>query len=518
MKKHSVSLIALNPQGEHSINIHLLKLYAEKDPQISEYAEIKLHFFDCLIPAQSNGTQYILKKILDDKSDMIGFSCYCWNIEEVLRLVNLIKLINPQKEIFLGGPEASCNAKHILSTEKNVDMIIKGEGEESFKKLMLYKIGILKDLNEVENLIFRREKEIIQNKESYISNLKEVPPIFANNSIDIKKFGENLYCFETKRGCHYHCSYCFHHKGSHEIREYPMEYVKKELDALLSSDLKYIWIVDPCFNDNEERSLEIIQYIVENNHKDIAFGFEVRNETLTEKFIQEMSKLKTIRFVAMGLQTVNKNALKAVNRALDIPKFEQNFELIKKHFSNEIRIHIDLIYGLPFDNLEGYKESIDYALGLGGIIFTQPLKILKGTKLFIDADKYGIVYNPESPHEVLYNDTFSYEDMCGAEKINAALSLYQCNSDIKSWIEHVARQCNIRISEVFQEVAESLWNKEYDSFFQNYREFSLGYLMEVVGGILKDSYGITFEIPEHVNKEEKVQLYWGSVAKQEFYK
>lgn len=513
MKK--VSLIALNPMNVISTNLYLLKEYANKDKRIADSYNFILHFFDSLIPDQSNAIDLIIRQIIDDESEIVGFSTFCWNVGTILKCAEIIKKVKPSISIFLGGPEATGNADNLLKKYRFIDCIIAGEGEIAFKEYLLYKIGLIKK-NGVANLVYLECDQTVHNEEKMVTDLDEIPALFSSGAMDVNLIGEKLYSFETLRGCQYKCSYCFHHKGCHMIRKYSLKRIFAELDMLLSSKtLKYIWIIDPCFNDDEERSIQIIRHIVENNVNQIEFGFEIRNETMSELFIEEMSKLSNIKFVAMGLQTTQKESLEAVHRELNIQKFEENIKLVKKYFDKDISIHVDLIFGLPNNNIKIYKEDINYVLGMGCEIFTQPLKILPGTDLAKETEKYGFVVNDEPPYEIVCNSSFSYEDMCEAKKINAMLNLFQASDYIRNIVEQICKKQKMKYADVFQELGDYFWRKGATILFTNYVSVEEKELVTLMQNIVKDVYGINCTVECTV--ENELQLDWGSVAKQQKY-
>ena len=82
----------------------------------------------------------IREKIMDEKPDCIGYSCYIWNIEKILKL---IKALNEKARFIniLGGPEISMNRIRLLPEAKVVDFYVIGEGERILLNLMRYIIG-----------------------------------------------------------------------------------------------------------------------------------------------------------------------------------------------------------------------------------------------------------------------------------------------------------------------------------------------------------------------------------------
>lgn len=517
MEKKKVLLIGLNPNNVHGTAPYYLKAYAYTDAYIKENIDIQIQFYDVLVPQQSNGIELISRKILLSDCDIVAFSTYCWNIEEVLKIISIIKLIDSQKTIILGGPEVSGNTKEYLNNYKEIDYLIDGEGEIAFKEFLLYYLNQLEDVTLVHNLVYRNYNSIVANPIQILDDINEIPSIYSTELLNVNNIGTNLYSYETKRGCQYKCEYCFHHRGIHYIREFDVERVKMELGYILDSKLKYVWIIDPCFNENEERTIEILQYIQQNNKNDIEFGFELRNETLSEKMILELSKIKTTRFFAMGLQTLNRKSLKAISRDFDQKKFEDNMSIIKKYFPKEEQIHIDLIFGLPEASLVDYKEALDYCINLGATVFTQPLKILSGTTLFEKKNQYGYICSKIAPYEILANSTFPYEDMCKARHINVALYLFQLHPVIRKWYEHIKIQMNKKHSDIFEEVGEYMWKCGMNQFFMNYKQFPLGYVINTMKIVFKELYGYDADRDECVDFNKKVQIDWGSICNLQTY-
>ena len=72
----------------------------------------------------------ILRRISKFDADIIGFSCYIWNIEMTCHIISLIKQVRPQTIVFVGGPEVSYTAEEILRDHPDIDYVLQGEGED----------------------------------------------------------------------------------------------------------------------------------------------------------------------------------------------------------------------------------------------------------------------------------------------------------------------------------------------------------------------------------------------------
>jgi anaerobic magnesium-protoporphyrin IX monomethyl ester cyclase len=80
--------------------------------------------------------EHIAAEIYEQKPDIIGFSCYIWNISRILWLIRHLRLVLPQAYFVVGGPEVSFDPEHLLASYPQVDAVIVGEGEESFPDLV----------------------------------------------------------------------------------------------------------------------------------------------------------------------------------------------------------------------------------------------------------------------------------------------------------------------------------------------------------------------------------------------
>ena len=137
MNKKKVILISLNWANHFSLALGYLKAYALKDNFIRENADIEIIDFD----TETLNVQQIVYYLSQSRPDIIGFSCYCWNIDKVLDIARIIKTIYPHIKIVLGGPEVGPVGTKYLNENHFMDVVIKGEGEITFAELLKYYLG-----------------------------------------------------------------------------------------------------------------------------------------------------------------------------------------------------------------------------------------------------------------------------------------------------------------------------------------------------------------------------------------
>ncbi len=137
MNKKKVALISYNWANHFSLALGYLKAYALKDSFIRDNADIEIVDFD----AEMLNVQQVVYYLTQTKPDILGFSCYCWNIEKVLDTARIMKTIYPQIKIVFGGPEVGPVGPKYLRENWFIDVVIKGEGEITFAELLKSFLG-----------------------------------------------------------------------------------------------------------------------------------------------------------------------------------------------------------------------------------------------------------------------------------------------------------------------------------------------------------------------------------------
>ncbi|MFS8630576.1 MAG: cobalamin-dependent protein, partial [Bacillales bacterium] len=141
----------------------------------------------------------IVTDLIKRNPDVVGFSCYIWNIEDSIKIIKLIKKINPSVQTVFGGPEVSYDAPDWLERIPELDFIISGEGEKAFKDL-LYAFNGEKSLREVGGLAYRENGEIRFNPQTEKLDLSAMPSPFRFEE-DLPHLPKRITYIETSRGC-----------------------------------------------------------------------------------------------------------------------------------------------------------------------------------------------------------------------------------------------------------------------------------------------------------------------------
>lgn len=435
-------LVGINSKYVHTnLAIRYLKKYVE------EKSEIKIEMYETNI---NNNLMKMVRDIIEFSPENLFFSTYIWNKEIIFKVISEIKKVMPSVKIILGGPEVSYDPINIMNDVKEVDAIIIGEGE---RIILNY---LTKDIHEVKGVYFREDNKILFNGlEGLIMDLDEVPfPYKDEELLDVHK----IVYYESSRGCPFSCSYCMSSIDK-SVRYFSVERTKKDLKKFIDIGTRLVKFVDRTFNLKKERYLEIWQFLLDNYRKDITFHFEINANIFDDEVLEFLKKVprKFFQF-EIGVQTINKEAMKSIKRNNILDKLSHNVKFINKN----IHLHLDLIAGLPYEDYESFGKSFDYVYDTGcEMIQLGFLKILKGTDMVNSVDKFNYKYLDFPPYEVLSNDFISYKEICRLKDIEEAVDMYYNSNKFKYSVKFIIDNFYKSPFKFFEEIGDFYKEKGY---------------------------------------------------------
>lgn len=352
----------------------------------------------------------VADRITAEKPDIIGFSCYIWNIEKTYELIKLVKKTLPDSVIILGGPEVSYNAAEVLENPL-IDYVISGEGEKPFALLC----KAIADNISADSIAGVCRKGHI----SAPYTPDEIPPSPYTEEY-FAALGGRIAYLETSRGCPYSCAFCLSGRCGN-ARFYPLSRAFDEMLRLASSGTKTIKLVDRTFNANKERAKEIIRFIKANYDEKIprgvCFHFEIAGDILDDETIELLNSMPVHSVqLEIGMQSFNEKTLAYINRKTNTEKLCRNIKRLTA--AGNIHIHIDLIAGLPYEDIISFADSFNKAYSLNSNMLQLGfLKLLHGADMREDEKKYPCIYSKTPPYEVISTPWLSASEMDYLRKI-----------------------------------------------------------------------------------------------------
>ncbi|MCT4509186.1 MAG: B12-binding domain-containing radical SAM protein [Tepidibacter sp.] len=385
----------------------------------------------------NNSVDYILKEIYKQKSDIVVFSTYIWNVDDTIKICKNLKKVSPHIKILLGGPEVSYDFEEFMREHKCIDYIIYGEGELTFREFIEYSLG-KKDIDNVDGLVYREDEAVMVNKpRELIQDLNIIPSPYEN--IDKKEYENRIVYYETSRGCPFNCQYCLSStiKG---LRFFDIDRVKMELKNLIDASVKQVKFVDRTFNAKKEYALDIMRFIMENDNGFTNFHFEVTAHLIDDDMLEFLSKCSPGLFqFEIGVQSTNEKTLKEVGRTQN---FERLSHVVNKVSSfKNIHQHLDLIAGLPYEDYESFRNSFNTVFNLDiEQLQLGFLKMLKGSGIRKNSKKHEYIFKDYTPYEVLGNKYMTYDEILKIKDIEEVLEIYYNSNNFKLSMDYIIKK------------------------------------------------------------------------------
>lgn len=439
-----ILLTAINAKYIHSnLAIYSLRACAGEYKSQIELAEFTIN----------NQKDYILEEIYKRKPDILCFSVYIWNLDYVESVAREFKKICPDTPVWVGGPEVSYEVEDFLTSHPEIDGVMIGEGEETFREVCGYYAGN-RELDGIRGIAYRDNNGIRVTESRAIMDMSRIP--FCYDTME--DFSNRIIYYESSRGCPFSCSYCLSSVDK-SLRFRDTELVKKELLFFINQKVPQIKFVDRTFNCNHAHAMEIWRFIKEHDNGVTNFHFEISADLINEEELKLISDMRPgLIQLEIGVQSTNEVTIKEIHRTMKLERLKEVVRVIQS--GANVHEHLDLIAGLPYEDYDSFARSFDEIYELKpNQLQLGFLKVLKGSFMYEHADEYGIIYHDKPPYEVLSTKWISFDDVLRIKKVEEMLEVYYNSGQF----------------EITMKLMDVLYDSAFD-FFQR-----LGYFYEEKG-------------------------------------
>lgn len=378
-----------------------------------------------------------LSEIITYDPDVIGLSCYIFNIEATKQFILKLHDALPKCLIILGGPEVTYNPDPLWNYP--INGIILGEGEFSFWDAVLNK--------ETSGYQTARQlkTEILKTDLSRLEKLDS--PYFLE--FDQKDMDKRYLYVETSRGCPYGCAYCMA-SLDRKVRMFRESYMDQFFDQLKQTSVRQVKFLDRTFNVEPNRALRLGNQCLSMPSL-MHFHVELVGDTLHPKLIDFFQTKALERFrMEIGVQSFQPKTLQAVGRACDLDKLH---EVIKGFAELNAHQHTDLIAGLPYETLDLFKLSYQKLIHLKPFeIQVGILKLLHGTILYQLQNIYGYEAEYVAPYQITQSKWMTLEDIKQVEYVAKATEKCYNSQRLKKELDQLFSDANIPTFDVMAEM------------------------------------------------------------------
>ncbi|HMM05711.1 MAG TPA: DUF4080 domain-containing protein [Clostridiales bacterium] len=427
--------------------------------------------------------------------DVMAFSVYLWNRETVLKLLSLVKEALPETVLILGGPEPT----YATEAFSPYGFVVPGALEPLWPHLLTAiaggedpqgSMGLLSGSFFAEDWKFPYREE------------------------DLSALKHRLVYYETSRGCPYRCAFCL--SSAEEQRAYlPLERVKKELDFFLHHEFSVVKLVDRTFNAPKERAKEILRYLLDHYRAGITFHFELKGELLDRETVDLLTAAPRNYFqVEIGIQSLNEKTLAESCRFAQWQQTKAYYqELIA---ADSLHTHFDLIAALPHEDLTSFAQGFNEVMSLyPDYLQLGFLKLLPGTKLAEERERFGYIAETFPPYEVVRSKDISTAELHRLKKIDHFMDTVYNKGNLRQTLRFALKNNGNDSFTLFSALAESadyettlqtllpqegaVWHSllRFDDFLQNHGATVTAAEERELKGFLQDKKAVEAVLPHY---------------------
>lgn len=364
-------------------------------------------------PLMSYGNdRSILEFIIDFKPDVVGMSCYLWNIERSLFIAQEIKKVLPSCLLVLGGPEMTPENQFLMK-HQDFDIGVVGEGEGTWESLL----GSSFNSKTISGLLLPTQKKgwHFTGFSSSFIDLHQLPSPFLNGTL--QGHLKEVLWVESIRGCVNRCAYCYYHKKFTGIRAFSLDRVLDEIRMARDRGMKEVVFLDPCWNRHPRRRDFLDRLLEINGDRTLKLYAECEVEEIDLKTAHRMAQSGFVE-LEVGLQSIKKETLHHIHRRFNSKRFLKSIQFLQ---SSGIEVMVDLIAGLPGEGLQDIVKSLHWVLDNEAYdsLMLYPLSLIPSTELYHLSEPFGLKAMPYPPYMVTQTSHL------GAEEIRQAFIEYE---------------------------------------------------------------------------------------------
>lgn len=392
----------------HLNSLLWLEANVKADPEVCAHYDFHFRAF-----LHDQPKEWCLRDIWDLQPSVVALTCNLSNVQVTFDFCRRLRLILPEVMIVIGGPESG-DPSHILRRHRYIDVLVLGEGELPFTSLLkAWLIGTEHPLDGIPGIAFRADDGI--HAQELDASIRDLSSLVSPYSTDFIREMSGVVLYGTSRGCPHSCTFC--RWNSAPRRFFPVEQVERELGAILDNPkVRIVLLTDAELNLKTERTRRLIHFVKDRNVHGTRLRAFFDFLRLDEDLLQLSREAGFLDPISIGLQSCTPGVLELSNRRwYGLADIEAALPVLSRFYPDT---KYDVMYGLPGDDYESFKQTLRWCLehGVQYPIFHR-LMVVPGTELLKNAERYGLVFDRESPHLVYASESYTYSDLLRIEEL-----------------------------------------------------------------------------------------------------
>ena len=381
-----------------------------------------------------------------NETNILGLTAMTPTVSSAIEIARAVKSVKPDLPVIMGGPHATLLPAETMAVAPEVDIIVRGEGEETFINL-LSALEDKKPLEKVLGITYRKDGVVIDNSPSpELSDLDSLP-FLAYHLLPLKSYKPHpphgraspFAVLITSRGCPYNCGYCSKPVFGKRFRGQSPARITDEIVWLQEQyGVREIAFYDDSFTLDMDRAYQICEEIIRRK-LNIIWSCETRVNLVTEKLLKKM-KQSGCYSISYGLESGSQEILDVIEKGTTI---EQAVEAVRYTHEAGIDAIGYFMVGSPGETPDTIRETIRFAKKLkvdfAQFSITTPFPRTKLYDLYLEGGG-----NPEIP----------WEDYVYAASSEGSAPVFESDSlsreDIIRWESKAYREFYLRPSYIWQ--------------------------------------------------------------------
>ena len=354
-------------------------------------------------------------EVVRQAPDILAATCWLFNHEVLMHVISRVKAMLPRCVVALGGPEFLGHNEDFLRTNRFVDCVFRGEGEETFPQwLACWQQP--KEWTRITGLCFLDTEG--QYHDNGLSRVMAFDKLVNPEQSPFFNWSKPFVQLATTRGCFNTCAFCVS-GGEKPVRTLSVEAIRERVRLIHEKGIRNIRVLDRTFNYQSHRAKALFDLFRE--FPDMRFHLEIHPALLSEELKQELASMpKGLLHLEAGIQSLHEEVLTVSRRAGKLADALEGLRYLCA--LDNMETHADLIAGLPLYHLSQIFDDVrTLAEYRAGEIQLESLKLLPGTEMRRRAEELGICYSPLPPYEVLQTREITPDELQTARQLSRLL-------------------------------------------------------------------------------------------------
>lgn len=345
------------------LGILSLAAVLEQNGFLPDVVDLNRLFFEYSWPEEASYRHldfcsFAAARLAELQFDVIGFSTMCSSFPLTLRLARDIRRTHPGAMIVLGGPQASVVDETTLAAFAAVDLIVRGEAEVTFPRLL----GALADgddLSRIRGITYRHQGRVVRNPNAPVIEDLDSLPLPAYHLLG----RDRSLCFrlalELGRGCPFGCTFCSTNDFFH--RRFRLKSPARLIEQMSVLHQTYgtesFDLIHDMFTVDRKRVVHFCEALLQSGYK-FHWGCSARTDCVDRELLALMSRAGC-NAIFFGIETGSPRMQKVIQKGLDL---EEAAQIISSTDVEGMATAVSTIIGYP------EEEKQDLALTVGFVV------------------------------------------------------------------------------------------------------------------------------------------------------